>query len=92
MAADAFHRTWWSWTSGCRTCPARRWPASFPAAAVTETSPILILTAKSAEEDRNPRARTGDDDYVTKPFSSRELVLRVQVIVRRGVRAARRLA
>ena len=44
-----------------------------------------MLTAKSAEEDRIRGLELGADDYVTKPFSPRELVLRVQAILRRGV-------
>jgi DNA-binding response OmpR family regulator len=48
------------------------------------TMPILMLTAKSAEEDRIRGLELGADDYVTKPFSPRELVLRVQAILRRG--------
>jgi len=51
------------------------------AAAVT---PILMLTARSTEEDRIRGLELGADDYVTKPFSPRELVLRVQAILRRG--------
>ena len=54
------------------------------ATSVTGTTPILILTAKSAEEDRIRGLELGADDYVTKPFSPRELVLRVQAILRRG--------
>jgi DNA-binding response OmpR family regulator len=50
--------------------------------------PILMLTAKSAEEDRIAGLELGADDYVTKPFSPRELVLRVQAILRRGGPAA----
>jgi DNA-binding response OmpR family regulator len=46
--------------------------------------PILMLTAKTAEEDRIRGLELGADDYVTKPFSPRELVLRVQAILRRG--------
>src|SRR6516225_8198218 len=49
-------------------------------------TPILMLTAKSAEEDRIRGLELGADDYVTKPFSPRELVLRVQAILRRGGR------
>jgi DNA-binding response OmpR family regulator len=58
------------------------------AASVTGTTPILMLTAKSAEEDRIRGLELGADDYVTKPFSPRELVLRVQAILRRGGPAA----
>jgi DNA-binding response OmpR family regulator len=46
--------------------------------------PILMLTAKSSEEDRVRGLEVGTDDYVTKPFSPREVVLRVQAILRRG--------
>lgn len=47
-------------------------------------TPILMLTAKSEEEDRVRGLELGADDYVTKPFSPRELVLRAQAILRRG--------
>ena len=46
--------------------------------------PILILTAKVAENDRIHCFELGADDYLTKPFSPRELVLRAQAILRRG--------
>jgi len=49
--------------------------------------PILMLTAKAGEEDRIAGLELGADDYVTKPFSPRELVLRVQAILRRGAPA-----
>jgi len=52
-------------------------------------TPILMLTAKAAEEDRIAGLELGADDYVTKPFSPRELVLRVQAILRRGSPAAK---
>jgi DNA-binding response OmpR family regulator len=54
----------------------------------TANTPILMLTAKAAEEDRIAGLELGADDYVTKPFSPRELVLRVQAILRRGGPAA----
>src|SRR5580700_2772924 len=47
-------------------------------------TPILMLTAKSGEEDRIRGLELGADDYVTKPFSPRELVLRVQAVLRRS--------
>ena len=47
-------------------------------------TPILMLTARVTEEDRIAGLQLGADDYVTKPFSPRELVLRVQAILRRG--------
>jgi DNA-binding response OmpR family regulator len=50
----------------------------------TGAVPILMLTAKAAEEDRIAGLELGADDYVTKPFSPREVVLRVQAILRRG--------
>ena len=46
--------------------------------------PILMLTAKAGEEDRIRGLELGADDYVTKPFSPRELVLRVRAILRRS--------
>jgi DNA-binding response OmpR family regulator len=45
--------------------------------------PILMLTARANEQDRVRGLELGADDYVTKPFSPRELVLRVRVILRR---------
>ncbi len=49
--------------------------------------PILMLTAKSAEEDRINGIVIGADDYLTKPFSPREVVVRVQAILRRVKKA-----
>ena len=46
--------------------------------------PILMLTAKASESDRIHGLELGADDYMTKPFSPRELVLRAQAILRRG--------
>ena len=49
----------------------------------TKTIPVLVLTAKREQEDRIAGFELGADDYLTKPFSPRELVLRVQAILRR---------
>jgi len=46
--------------------------------------PIIMLTARTDESDKLVGLELGADDYVTKPFSPRELVLRVQAILRRG--------
>jgi DNA-binding response OmpR family regulator len=46
--------------------------------------PIVMLTAKTEVEDRIKGLRLGVDDYVTKPFSPREVVLRVRAVLRRS--------
>ncbi len=46
--------------------------------------PILMLTAKAEEIDRIVGLEFGADDYVTKPFSPREVILRIRAILRRG--------
>ena len=51
---------------------------------VTATLPILMLTAKAEEVDRIVGLELGAEDYVTKPFSPRELVLRVKNILKRN--------
>jgi len=51
----------------------------------TARLPILMLTAKAEEVDRVVGLEVGADDYVTKPFSPREVVLRVQSILRRSI-------
>ena len=51
----------------------------------TTTVPIIMLTAMGSTEDRISGLEAGADDYLTKPFSPRELVLRVQSILRRSV-------
>ena len=55
----------------------RRDPATTPI-------PIIMLTAKAAEVDRIVGLEIGADDYVTKPFSVRELVLRLKAVLRRS--------
>ena len=49
-----------------------------------KTTPIIILTAKDDEVDKVVGFELGADDYVTKPFSVRELILRVKAVLKRG--------
>jgi DNA-binding response OmpR family regulator len=56
-----------------------------------DTTPILMLTAKSQEVDRVLGLELGADDYLTKPFSPRELVARVKALLRRAELADRPL-
>jgi len=57
----------------------------------TSEAPIIILTAKSGEEDRIKGLGLGADDYVVKPFSPRELVARVKAQLRRTKRVGTRV-
>lgn len=65
---------------GCDVC--RRLKAQ----PVTAAIPVLMLTARGEEVDRIVGLTLGADDYVVKPFSVRELVLRIRAILRRGSR------
>lgn len=49
-------------------------------------TPVIILTSRSSEEDRVAGLALGADDYVVKPFSPRELVLRVKAVLKRTQR------
>ncbi len=68
-------------TSGLEVCRALR------SRTLTKDVPILMLTAKGEEIDRVLGFELGADDYVVKPFSMRELVLRVRALLGRSVRA-----
>lgn len=48
--------------------------------------PIIFLTAKSAKEDKIQGLRLGADDYITKPFSIEELVLKIEIFLRRSLK------
>lgn len=64
--------------SGLEVCRRlRRAPA-------TEDVPIIMLTGRDEEVDRVKGLETGADDYVTKPFSPRELIARVRAVLRRA--------
>jgi two-component system phosphate regulon response regulator PhoB len=54
------------------------------ASAKTQAIPVIMVTARGDEVDRVVGFELGADDYVTKPFSVRELVLRVRAVLRRG--------
>jgi len=54
----------------------------------TSSTPIIMLTARAEEVDRLIGLELGADDYVTKPFSPRELAARVRAVLRRASRAA----
>jgi len=51
----------------------------------TERLPVVMLTARATEVDRVVGLEIGADDYVTKPFSPRELVARVRAVLRRAL-------
>lgn len=53
----------------------------------TRDLPIIMLTARAAEDDKVMGLESGADDYLTKPFSARELVARIQALLRRAAGA-----
>ncbi len=54
----------------------------------TANIPVLMLTARGEEMDRVVGLSLGADDYVVKPFSVRELMLRIRAVLRRGTRSS----
>ena len=52
------------------------------------TRPVILLTARGSEDDRVRGLKMGADDYVVKPFSAKELLARVEAILRRTLRPA----
>jgi len=50
---------------------------------LSDVVPVIFLTAKSLEEDKIKGFQTGADDYITKPFSMKELIMRMDVFLRR---------
>ncbi|RYZ56105.1 MAG: response regulator transcription factor [Sphingobacteriales bacterium] len=51
-----------------------------------ETVPILMLTSKSMDDDKIAGFRSGADDYITKPFNMQELLLRIEVFLKRTMK------
>lgn len=64
--------------SGTEVCKAIR---------ATSKVPIIMLTAKDTEIDKVVGLELGADDYVTKPFSSKELIARIRAVLRRGIQS-----
>jgi two-component system phosphate regulon response regulator PhoB len=50
----------------------------------TRDIPVIMLTARALEQDKVTGLDSGADDYITKPFSSRELIARINAVLRRG--------
>jgi len=57
----------------------------------TQLVPIIMVTAKAEEIDRIVGFELGADDYIVKPFSVRELILRIDAVLRRGRTPEQRL-
>ena len=53
---------------------------------INQDIPVIFLTAKSLKEDRIHGFKIGGDDYITKPFSMEELLLRIRAVLKRSSR------
>jgi DNA-binding response OmpR family regulator len=62
----------------------RGWRAASSRGTSTPLMPIIVLSSRDAEADRVAALESGADDYVTKPFSPREIVARVRAVLRRS--------
>ena len=60
-----------------------RWPASGAPDVRTKGVPIIMLTARGDEHDRVAGLDAGADDYITKPFSTKEMLARIRAVLRR---------
>jgi two-component system phosphate regulon response regulator PhoB len=61
-----------------------QWAKTLRGAASTALIPIILLTARGEEEDKLRGFETGVDDYITKPFSPKELIARIKAVLRRA--------
>ena len=55
---------------------------------INQQIPIIFLTAKTLQEDKLTGLRIGADDYLVKPFSMEELVLKIEIFLKRSIKAA----
>ena len=55
---------------------------------VRSTVPVIMVTARDSEIDKVVGLELGADDYVTKPYSARELIARIRAVLRRGAEGA----
>ena len=76
---------WCCSTSRCRSRTA--WQCSRELRAARPGLPVILITARGGEDDRVRGLRLGADDYVVKPFSVRELLARVDAVLRRSAGA-----
>ena len=72
-----------TWSSSTSCCPASTGSSCAGGSARSVDTPVIMLTARAEEADRIVGLELGADDYVTKPFSPRELVARVRTVLRR---------
>ena len=75
--------TWWCSTGCCPGRAASRWRARWRAEPRTRELPIIMLTARAEEADKVAGLDAGADDYLTKPFSTNELLARIRAVLRR---------
>ena len=82
-ALEAVRQTGPTWSSSISGCPTST--ASTSAARIRESrsTPIVVLSARGAENDKVRALDAGADDYVTKPFGTEELLARIRVALRR---------
>ena len=78
-------RAWWCSTGCCPGRAATRWRARWRAEPRTRELPIIMLTARADEADKVAGLDAGADDYLTKPFSTNELLARIRAVLRRKV-------
>jgi len=75
---------WYCSTGCCRVRSGLELAAQLKQSPKTRHIPIIMVSARGEEEDRVKGLDTGADDYITKPFSPREMVARVNAVLRRS--------